>query len=324
MTRFGFAITLGVHLAALAMPSAASAAFPGRNGLIAYSVPGRADRPWVLPPPESLMTVPASGGTPKRVGDGTQASWSSNGRELASVDLYWDSRHPGGLRVSSATGNSSHRVKLTGPGARPGVYLPAWFPGRRELYFFGSQGAPRSGWFRGSLTKANRISPKWIGKTGGALSPNGKRIAFTTVEGRDPNKTVVIYVAALNGTARHVVVRLPSINGQPQSGPERIDWSADGRRLVFDGSGISAGISVVNVDGSGLRKIVSGQLLASAPAWSPDGSRIAFVRVTGTPTQRSRPNELVTMKPDGSDQRVVLTNQKGVDWPDWQPLPSKR
>ncbi|MGH2899507.1 MAG: TolB family protein, partial [Solirubrobacteraceae bacterium] len=51
----------------------------------------------------------------------------------------------------------------------------------------------------------------------------------------------------------------------------------------------------------------------SLPAWSPDGSRIAFL------TNRDADFEIYTMKPDGSDP-VRLTTSVGEDaHPSWSP-----
>ena len=319
MSRSSVVVSFTVLLVALSVCSSASAVFPGRNGLIAYSACRLAPVGPGCTGHESLMTVSFTGGTPKRIGDGIEAQWSSDGRELASITFRLDSSRPGGLLLSTANGRSSRSVTLRGMGTSPGVALPAWFPGRRELYFFGYQAAPRRGWFRGTLTKSASIRAKRIGKIGGALSPDGKHIAFAEYQGKGASAPTMLYVARLDGTTgRRVVANLgPASEGVM---PARIDWSADGRRLVLDGG---LGISVANVDGSGLRRLISGQAVAH-PAWSPDGSRIVFVRIDGAITEASRTNRLVTVKPDGTDLRVVLTNRRGVDWPDWQPLPKTR
>ena len=79
-----------------------------------------------------------------------------------------------------------------------------------------------------------------------------------------------------------------------------------GFRSLRDGSGE---IYVVNVDGTGLRRLTrltrnpvsSGWTTWSAPAWSPDGRKILFVRVGWG--DRLVNSEIVVMTADGSRQR---------------------
>jgi Tol biopolymer transport system component len=53
------------------------------------------------------------------------------------------------------------------------------------------------------------------------------------------------------------------------------DFAADGRRIAF--SRLSSGLFIVNVDGSGLRRL-TGNGSDRYPVWSPNGRSIAFVR----------------------------------------------
>ena len=87
-----------------------------------------------------------------------------------------------------------------------------------------------------------------------------------------------------------------------------IAYSPDGAQIAFgrtsfhDCSGKSA-IYVVNVDGTGLRRITPWGFCDDDGSWSPDGTRIAFVRPGGT---------IFTVHPDGTGlaQLPLMTNAR--------------
>jgi hypothetical protein len=123
--------------------------------------------------------------------------------------------------------------------------------------------------------------------------------------------TVLSFVDPDGTNLREEVAELPSLGLS-------LAWSPDGSRLLFWGNpgGVEresnaereTDIYVIDADGSGLRRITDGGE-NRWPAWSPDGTRIAFVR-DGT---------LFTMAEDGSD----LTELRGIR-PDgpiaWNPI----
>jgi Tol biopolymer transport system component len=87
-------------------------------------------------------------------------------------------------------------------------------------------------------------------------------------------------------------------------------WSPDSRHIAFHetDSGNHSTIFVAESDGSGLRSLGPGE----APAWSPDGSRIAFVSPAGL---------LYEMQADGSGRRLVYDGHGAqVYAPSWSPL----
>jgi TolB protein len=66
------------------------------------------------------------------------------------------------------------------------------------------------------------------------------------------------------------------------------------------------------VDGSGLRRLTTNPGYDVAPAWSPDGSTIAFE------SKRGRV-DLYAMAPDGSRQRKLTDDRFGNSAPVWAP-----
>jgi TolB protein len=82
-------------------------------------------------------------------------------------------------------------------------------------------------------------------------------------------------------------------------------WSPDGTRIAyrFERSG-DPEIWVMNADGKGQRRLTAGL----SPAWSPDGSLIAFSGRAG----------LSVIRPDGTGLRV-LPDTEGGEYPSWSP-----
>lgn len=112
-----------------------------------------------------------------------------------------------------------------------------------------------------------------------AWSPDGTRIAFAST--RDGNTD--IYVMNADGSG---VTRLTDDRGD-DTDPT---WSPDGGRIAFvsDRAGSASDIGespdeifVMNADGSGQERLTSNRLLDDDPAFSPDGTTIAFVHQSG-------------------------------------------
>jgi Tol biopolymer transport system component len=105
-----------------------------------------------------------------------------------------------------------------------------------------------------------------------AFSPNGRRLVFSRA---DAAFTWDICIAELDGRDRDCLTHGQANDMEPS-------WSPDGRSIVFasDRDDPKVGLRslyVVNSDGSGLRRLTTG-FDDGAPAFSPDGTEIAFVR----------------------------------------------
>jgi TolB protein len=155
------------------------------------------------------------------------------------------------------------------------------------------------------------LLPKCAGHSQPAWSPDGRRLAVSTDidvrPGQPPKRFGIAVIDLAKGTERPVVEN-PYTTGQnlfPR-------WSPDGRRLVFwrdreRAGGFETAVFVVNVDGSGLRRLTPWDMVAGDPDWSPDGHRILFTTHPLFEFPDVGQSELHTIRPDGTGLRR-LTN----------------
>ena len=144
-------------------------------------------------------------------------------------------------------------------------------------------------------------------------SPDGTRIAFVSSRSGESE----LYVMDSDGDNVQKVTP-----DDYWSGLRRPSWSPDGTRIVVTGRGLRLSskwrfwqdmvdnIFVVDPDGENIRKLTSDG--GFDPDWSPDGTRITFVRSTGTYT-----TDIFTMDTDGHNLSR-LTYGGGRD-PRWSP-----
>lgn len=157
-------------------------------------------------------------------------------------------------------------------------------------------------------------------------------VAYTCELGRDLD----ICVMSGDGTGRHRLVGTQGLD----VGPE---WSPDGTRLLFlcrwDSSSEnyvlpvrdlvdfgpigfarnSGGeVCIANADGTGLRRLTTTHARAVAPAWSPDGTQIAFASRT-TPLGAPHGTAGIFVVDVATGKIRVLTRNSADDFPAWSP-----
>ena len=113
---------------------------------------------------------------------------------------------------------------------------------------------------------------------------------------------------------------------QPPNPPLYPSFSPDMKKIAFaaimsPAGDTDRGVFVVNADGTGLAALFDAPgSYDSAPAWSPDGKRIAFesnADVGGANPEHDI--EVWTMAADGSDSRQLTSNALHDEGPSWSP-----
>jgi hypothetical protein len=247
-----------------ALPSAASAAFPGENGKIAMGCSTLRVAICVTEPGSHVTTVLTDS-----KGE-YMPSFSANGRRIVfqrQVGPPPDTH--GQIFVMRANGTQVERLTHTGP--RVSDSDPSFTPDGSQIVFERGRGQGRI-----MIMAADGSSVEQIGEGDGpVVSPSGERVAFTR---RGDDQRSDLYTMAIDGSDVDPVAD----PGDTWSGQDP-GWSPDGEEIVFtyfDRPTSEQGIFSVPASGGDPERI--SQLpeegeRATEPTFSPDGTRVAFV-----------------------------------------------
>jgi hypothetical protein len=242
------------------------------NGLVVTDADGRAESgAWTLGPDDSVQRVRAESG--KAQVDFlayTSAYTPTSQGQLAFVSGAGDQAE---IHVVNADGTGSHALTTNAWEDAE----PAWSPdggriafasdrdGSRGIYVMQADGSDLTRWVSG----AGAGRPAW--------SPSGSALAVQIVD----EGHLRVGIVSAPGTTVTIVAEDRGQNGHPS-------WSPDGLRLAFasdrDAYDFVMDVYTMNTNSSDQTRHTGGNIFDLGqnlhPAWSPDGSMIAFVHGT--------------------------------------------
>lgn len=318
MRRLGLGPVSGHMAAGIALAMGfvvpGEAAFPGRNGRIAFESE-------IYTGIYTGIVTAAPDGSGRRVvvRGGVQPEFSPGGRRLVFTGAGPDAA----TRIEVVSTDGHRRRVLTGRGIRGRDHTPSWSPDGRTIVFVRDHPCGYYSEIEERCPRRLRRSNNYgilvyrRGRTrvlthlgaGPAWSPDGSVIAF--------NRGVVVrgvffselWVMRTDGSGQRRLLR------RRNASFAELDWSPDGRNIAFQ---YNQGIRVIGRDGHGYRRLLT---RATRPAYSPDGTRIMFTRSNHRACDLSA---LWIMRSDGTGAHM-LRDADGVpvcgDDPDWAARP---
>src|SRR4051812_4368610 len=315
--RRAWGLSVVVIVAVLCATPAAEAAFPGANGRIAFSA---ANISTIQPDGSGQMALVTTNGERQ-----SEPAWSPDGSQVAFVSSACfsgeDSTFCNVTGIDRVNQDGTGRVRLVAIGTGfLGLWSPAWSPDGRKIAFVATTSSGSNIYtMDADGSNVQPLSATTIDALDLGWSPDGTKIVFY----RGCCSYTGIWTIGADGTG---LAQVTSFGSAP-------DWSPDARKITFirfisgGNQGANPGtteVFTVNADGTGAARLTQpppGYFDDHGdPTWSPDGTRIAFIRRVCVDGPASGcvgdSGNVYTMNADGTQQTAVTTNASPqfIDW----------
>ncbi|MFH1144958.1 MAG: DPP IV N-terminal domain-containing protein [Candidatus Eisenbacteria bacterium] len=236
--------------------------------------------------------------------DRERGAWSPKSAELAFM-----SDRDGDAEIYLVRGRSSKWTNLTNDPAKDN--WPEWSPDGARIAFQSDRAGNLDIWvMNADGSQPTQLTTDPESDYFPAWSPDGSRITFTSWRREPADRERAVHIYAMNADGsdqRRLIASSPGTSGGAI-------WAPDGRTLLLTREIRDQGTDIFLADASGrvVRRLTNDRANNGAPAFSPDGARVAFY------SEHRKTSSLAIVDIDGSHRRTVLSEGR-CRYPRWSP-----